>query len=151
MNHRRSGYTLLEMVVVILVGSVITSIAIASFNGVSGRFAVRGARSTFQGLHARARAQAIEFGRTVRLNVDVSGDSVWLSMGDRTLETVRFRNELNVDIQTSSLADLRVCMNPRGFADSRCNNYSSPVTVMFLLDGDTALVEILTLGQLLVN
>lgn len=151
MNRRCSGYTLLELVVVILVGSIITSIAITSFNGVSGRFAVKGARSTFQALHARARAQAIEYGRTVRLNVDVSGDSVWLSVANRTLETVRFGNELNVDIQTSSATDVRVCMNPRGFADSRCNSFSSPVTVMFVLDGDTASVEILTLGQLLVN
>ena len=151
MNHRRSGYTLLELVVVILVGSVITSIAITSFNGVSGRFAVKGARSTFQALHARARAQAIEFGRSVRLNVDVSGDSVWLTVADRTLETVRFGKEFNVDIKTSSLTDLRVCMNPRGFADPRCNSYSSPITVMFVLGEDTASVEILTLGQLLVN
>ncbi len=141
----------MELVVVLMVGSVLTSIAITSFNGVSGRYATRGARETFMAMHARARAQAVEYGRTVRLNLDPGGDSVWLSRGSEVLEVVDFGREFDVDVRTSTSSDLRVCMNARGFADTRCNNFTSPVTVTFLLGSDTASLQVLSLGQMVAN
>ena len=36
MDNRRSGFSIIELVVVLMVGSVLTSIAITEFNGVSG-------------------------------------------------------------------------------------------------------------------
>ena len=134
-----------------MVGSVLTSIAITSFNGVSGRFATKGARQAFMAMNTRARAQAVEYGRTVRLNLDPGGDSVWLSRGNEVLEVLDFHEEFDVDIRTSTNSDLRVCMNARGFADTRCNNFSSPVTVTFLLASDTASVRVLSLGQMVAN
>ena len=138
----------MELVVVLMVGSVLTSIAIQSFNGVTGRFAVKGARQTLLSLHARARAQAVEFGQTVRLDVDPGGDSIWLSHGSDLLDVVHFGEEFNVDVRTSTDANVRVCMNARGFADTGCNSFSSPVTVTFVLATDTVSVRILTLGQM---
>ena len=134
-----------------MVGSVLTSIAITSFNGVSGRFATKGARQAFMAMNARARAQAVEYGRTVRLNLDPGGDSVWLSRGNEVLEILDFHEEFGVDIRTSTNSDLRVCMNARGFADTRCNNFASPVTVTFLLASDTASVRVLSFGQMVAN
>ena len=134
-----------------MVGSVLTSIAITSFNGVSGRFATKGARQAFMAMSARARAQAVEYGRTVRLNLDPGGDSVWLSRGNEVLEILDFHEEFGVDIRTSTNSDLRVCMNARGFADTRCNNFASPVTVTFLLASDTASVRVLSFGQMVAN
>ncbi len=139
---------MIELVVVLLVGSVLTSIAIQSFNGVSGRFATRGARQTLMSMHARARAQAVEFGRTVRLNVDPAGDSAWLSLGGDVLEVLDFREEFSVDLRTSTGSNFRVCMNARGFADTGCNNFVTPVTITFLLASDTVSVRVLTLGQM---
>lgn len=133
---------------VLMVGSVLTSIAIQSFNGISGRFAARGARQTLLSMHARARAQAVEFGQTVRLNVDPGGDSVWLSQGADILTVVDFEEEFNVDVRTSTDSNLKVCMNARGFADTGCNNFVSPVTITFLLASDTFSVRVLTLGQM---
>ena len=134
-----------------MVGSGLTSIAITSFNGVSGRFATKGARQAFMAMNARARAQAVEYGRTVRLNLDPGGDSVWLSRGNEVLEILDFHEEFGVDIRTSTNSDLRVCMNARGFADTRCNNFASPVTVTFLLASDTASVRVLSFGQMVAN
>jgi len=151
MNDRRSGFSLIELVVVLMVGSVLTSIAITNFSGVSGRFAVKGARQTLMSMHARARAQAVEYGETVRLTIDASGDAAQLTRDGDVLERVDFGSEFNVDVRTSTGADLRVCMNPRGFADTGCNNFSSPVTVTFVLTGDTASVRVLTLGQMMAN
>ena len=148
MNDRRSGFSIIELVVVLMVGSVLTSIAITEFNGVSGRFAVKGARQTLMSMHARARVQAVEFGQTVKLHVDPGGDSIWLSRDGEVLDVLDFGKEFNVDIQTSTDAEVRVCMNPRGFADTGCNSFTSPVTITFVLTSDSASVLILTLGQM---
>ena len=148
MDNRRSGFSIIELVVVLMVGSVLTSIAIKEFNGVSGRFAVKGARQTLMSMHARARMQAVELGQTVKLNIDPVGDSIWLSRGAVVLDVVNFGREFNVDVQTSSDAEIQVCMNPRGFADTGCNNFSSPVTITFVLTSDTTSVLILPLGQM---
>ena len=148
MDNRRSGFSIIELVVVLMVGSVLTSIAITEFNGVSGRFAVKGARQTLMSMHARARMQAVELGRTVKLNIDPVGDSIWLSRGAVVLDVVNFGEEFNLDVQTSSDAEIQVCMNPRGFADTGCNNFNAPVTVTFVLTSDTTSVRILPLGQM---
>ena len=134
-----------------MLGSVLTSVAITSFKGVSGRFATKGARQTLMAMNARARAQAVEYGRTVRLNLDPGGDSVWLSRGNEVLEVVDFHEEFDVDIRTSTNSNLTVCMNSRGFADTRCNNFASPVTVTFLLASDTSSVRLFSLGQMVAN
>ncbi len=148
MDKRRSGFSIIELVVVLMVGSVLTSIAVREFNGVSGRFAVKGARQTLMSMHARARMQAVELGQTVKLNIDPVDDRVWLSRGAVVLDAVDFGGEFNVDVQTSSDAEVQVCMNPRGFADTGCNNFSSPVTITFVLASDTTSVLILPLGQM---
>jgi prepilin-type N-terminal cleavage/methylation domain-containing protein len=74
---RRAGFTMVELVIALLIGSILTSIALSSYGNARGRFAVRGARTTFASLHARARAQAIESGSMMRLFVDMKGDSAF--------------------------------------------------------------------------
>jgi Tfp pilus assembly protein FimT len=137
---------MIELVVVIMVGAVLTAIAMRGFSGVQGRMAARQARQNFAALHARTRANAIEMGTTVQLNLDKDKDSVWVQRGATRVETMRFRSELGVDIQGTGT--LRLCMNPRGFADTACNSFSSTETVTFAAGSDTAGLQIRTLGQL---
>lgn len=147
MPRSHHGFSLVELVIALLIGSILTSVALSSYGNARGAFAVRGARSTFASLHARARAQAIERGSTVRLLVDVTGDSVALWAGTDHLETVSFKDELNVDIRTS-VGALRLCMNSRGYADTDCNNFTSAATITFWHNADSASVSLLPLGQL---
>ena len=142
----RRGFTLIEVVIALLIGSILTSIAMAGFGNARGGYAVRGARTTFASLHARTRAQAIEAGTRIALFVDVAGDSAFIWDG-RNNETVLFGEELNIDLKSSS-GNLVICMNPRGFADTDCNNFTSNVRLYFQHNADTASVEILPLGQL---
>ena len=151
MGNRGSGFTIIELVIVLMVGSILTSIALVGFSGVGGRYSVSGAERSFLSLHARARAQAVEFGETVQLNVDPAWDSVWVSRGSDVLEAMNFKVEFNVDVSTSNSSDLTLCMNPRGFADTGCNSFTSPVTVSFALATDTASVRVLPLGQAVVD
>lgn len=147
MPHSRTGFTLIEVVIVLMIGVILTTIALSSFGGAQDRLAVRQARSTFAGLHARTRAQAIERGEMARLFVDTDRDSVWIEMGGDQIETLRFRENFNVDIQ-APVTLLRLCMNPRGFAETSCNSFTTPQTVTFAARGYTASTEIQTLGQL---
>lgn len=147
MPRSRHGFTLIELVIAILIGSILTSIALSSYGNARGRFAVRGARSTFASLHARARAQAIERGTTARLLLDVAGDSVSLWVGGDRLETLYFGDEFNVDLQ-SSVGNLRLCMNSRGYADTDCNSFNAPVKLGFVHGSDAASLELLPMGQL---
>lgn len=147
MPRYRHGFSLIELIIALLIGSILTSIALSSYGNARGRFAVRGARNTFTSVHARARAQAIELGRTVRLIVDVNGDSIALWSNGQTLESIHLDEELNVDIR-SSVGNIRLCMNPRGFADTDCNSFSSTAKVTFWHNADSASLNILPLGQL---
>lgn len=140
------GFTLIEVVIALLVGSILTSIAMTGYGNAKGRFAVRGARNTFVSVHARARAAAIEGGATTRLHVFPTGDSVTVVRGGVTLESVNFKNVFGVDVQASG--NLTLCMSSRGFADTACNSFSSPATLNFRFGADGAAIEILPMGQL---
>jgi len=134
--------------VVLLVGGILTSIALSGFGRARGAYAVRGARNTMSALHARARAQAIERGTRVILFVDPGADSVSVTRGGTVLETIRFANEMQVDIRTSTGTAVRLCMNARGYADESCNSFTTPVSISFWHNADSASVRLLTLGQL---
>jgi prepilin-type N-terminal cleavage/methylation domain-containing protein len=147
MRRTRLGFSLIELIIARLIGSILTSIALTGYGNVQGRFAVRGARSTFATMHARARAQAIEKGATVRLVVSVAGDSVYLLTGTTTLENIRFDEEFHVDLRSSG-GDFTLCMNSRGYADTACNSFSSPPQLYFYQNADSVSATVLPLGQL---
>ena len=144
---RRRGFTIIELVIALMVGIILTSIALSSFGGARASFAVRGARNTFTTLVARTRAQAIESGSTVRLMVSVAGDSAYITKDGTTLDAVHFGDEFHVDLK-SSVGDFRLCMNSRGYGDSGCTNFSSTVRLEFWQGSDSSTVKVLPLGQL---
>ncbi len=144
---RRAGFTLVELVIALLIGSILTSIALSSYGNARGGFAVRGARTTFATLHARARAQAIEAGSMMRLFVDMKGDSAFIWDGTKNLETIHFADEFHVDLRGSD-GSMRICMNSRGYADTGCNSFSSTVSLQFWQNADSASVNVMPLGQL---
>jgi len=148
MNRRPRGFTIIEMTIALVVGAILTSIALVSYRNASGRFSVRGARNSFVTLQARARADAIEGGRNTWLVADMGGDSVYLERGGTTLETMHFDDEFHVDLRSSS-GSFRLCMTPRGYADPDCSgSISSIVTLQFWQNADSCSVQILPMGQL---
>jgi prepilin-type N-terminal cleavage/methylation domain-containing protein len=144
---RHSGFTVVELIIALLIGSILTSIALSNWGSARASMAVRGARNSFVTLEARARATAIEKGTTIRLNVSVSGDSAWISDGTTTLERVRFADEFHVNLRSSE-GDFRLCMSSRGYGDEGCNSFSNAVTLQFWQTADSSSVQILPLGQL---
>lgn len=147
MFSRRAGFTMVELVIAILIGSILTSIALASFRNVTGRFAARGAKETFVALHARTRATAIESGQAVSLIVNSTGDSVYISRNDTILELIRFSEELNVDVRSDPNRFV-LCIGPQGFGDEDCTTIEEPRRVQFWHNADSTSLIVMPLGQL---
>lgn len=147
--QRRSGFTLIEVVIALMFAAILVSIAVSAFGSLQTRMATGQAARTFQALHARARASAIETGSFARLFVDLGGDSATIRRAGAVVETVHFREELGVDVVGES--SFILCMGPRGYADPDCSTFSSPIKLAFTLGPESEVVEILPLGQLIIR
>lgn len=146
MNSKK-GFTMVEMVIALTVTAILIGIVTQSFGEVQNRFSAQQGLRLFESMHARARAHAVEGGVTTELWVDTPGDSIWLVRGGQTLESVKFDEELGVEI-TGSPNYYRLCMGPRGFGDEDCTSFSSPASLTFAQASESLSVVILPLGQL---
>ena len=147
-SYRTGGFTILELVFVILIGSLLTALMMQAFSGPQQTLAARGARSTFATYHARTRAAAIESGAPTLLLVDAPGDSLLLFSGGSFIEGINVRNEYGANIVMDSTR-LSICMGPRGYTMSVCNSFTTTQTIRFVVGTDTAAVDVLPLGQLI--
>jgi prepilin-type N-terminal cleavage/methylation domain-containing protein len=157
MTRKRAGFTIIELLVVILIGSILVGIALSSFQSAQTAFAARGAKTMYATFHQRARAKAIEMGRTMLVIVDTNGDSAFIVDWQppstfQITDIVNFRRELNVDLRASPSAFL-MCMTPRGYADPSCPAFgfsttSSPLSLEFWQSADSSTLVLLPMGQL---
>jgi prepilin-type N-terminal cleavage/methylation domain-containing protein len=151
--RKTSGFTLIEMVFVILIGSLLTMVALSTFQNAQAAFAARGAKTMYATLHQRARSKAIEMGETVIFFVDTTGDSALIVSSDGITDVTRFRVQQGVDLRATPTSFI-MCMTPRGYADPNCSAYaftatsSSPIKVEFWLNADSTSVTVLPMGQL---
>jgi len=159
MTRRRAGFTLIELLVVIVIGSVLVGLALSTFQNAQASFAARGAKTMYATLHQRARAKAIELGRTQIFIVDAAGDSAFIYDWQPAISSLqitdvtRFREQLNVDLRAPVGAFL-LCMTPRGYADPTCpafgfTTWNVPIKLEFWLNADSSSVTILPMGQLI--
>ena len=163
MKSRTRGFTLIELVIVILIGSILTGIALNSFQNVQSRFAVQSAKRVYMSWHQRARSRAIEMGETVVLLVYTQGDSAATLTRDGNTwsygDVQRFDEELGVSLETQGNYSFFTCMTPRGYADTSCGSwgatygltatFSDTIRLRFRQSADTASVLILPMGQVI--
>ena len=74
-----SGFTLIELILVMLVISIVVAMAAPSLRGWSHGMNVRNSAEEFVALTRLARSQAISDATTYRLNVDVTAGQYWLT------------------------------------------------------------------------
>ncbi|MEX0836795.1 MAG: prepilin-type N-terminal cleavage/methylation domain-containing protein [Gemmatimonadota bacterium] len=153
MHRTRTGFTMIELIIAIVIGSILTTIALNQISGAQTRIAVRGAQTTYASIHYRARVHGIEKGHNVMLHVDVTGDSVWIEDDGDIIETIRFGDE-NIDMTISSpstLTQYMMCFSPRGYTDTGCNTSNALIRMHFEQGSEIANLWVFPLGQLLLD
>ena len=144
------GFTLLELVIVLLIGGVLTSVAILGLSGVFDRIAVRSAQSEFLSMHARTRALAVERGNAMQLIANDDPGVVAIREGcagtGGVLEARNFETAHRVALETAP-TPLSVCMTPRGFADPNQNSFGQEGRVDFVRGEILRSVVLFPLGQ----
>lgn len=139
---------MIEVVIVMVIGIALASVAVSAFAPAQRFYSISSARETFAALHARTRAHAIEAGQTTVLNVNFGTDVAQITRNGTVLETVDFRESMNVDLK-SGFTTMRLCMNSRGYGEVSCNSFSSGTDIYFIMNGDYKRMRVFPLGQMI--
>ncbi len=146
---RRTGASLLEMMVVISIATFLLTKATSSFNNVRGTTQVRGAVEAYAGMVHLARAQAVEHGTGVRLMTNITADSVWIERGGQVVQGKSFSRAYDVDLRSNAATLIRVCYTPKGYADPDCNSYTGELDMSIRNSTHAHGLSWLEMGQLL--
>lgn len=154
MQRRRAGLTLVELLLVIAVAGILSTIAVTRVRDHVARQGARNARDEFVYMAARARAAAIERSRNVRLEADPATSRVRIVTGRAgegdTLEIRRYGMDFNTTVTTSDGQELTICYSPRGYADISCTSLQSgEISVGFTRGGETASALVRPMGQVI--
>lgn len=147
MHRSNRGFSLIELVVVVIIGTIMTTIVIRGFGNARAGNSVRAAEQNFRGLHARARAYAIERGEQTWLIVDPNQDEVRvLDSGGTVVDQMDFFETLGVDVVSDGV--LRLNFTPRGYSDPDQNNFDALTKIVFGQEADERVIYLLPIGQL---
>jgi prepilin-type N-terminal cleavage/methylation domain-containing protein len=150
----RKGFTLVELLLVIIIGAIMLMMAIPSFNRVTAGQNARNARDQLVWMAARARSRSIERGEVILLEVNAGTNRAWIvrrntgtALASDTLEKVDFLADQGVELVGS--AQVTLCYNPRGYAfGCNANSPSTNQSVVFSHAGKSATAVMKPLGQI---
>ena len=152
MNRNTQGFTILELIIVLVISTVLAGIITLSFSRVQGQLGVQSAQTNFLSLHAQARAFAAERGTLVYFVVDDGDDEFRVEWDNpdtgtrEVLNVVSVGQEFGVNV-TASESGAQLCFTPRGIADPGCNTFTGTLRVQLDRANRSAALLVLQLGQ----
>ena len=147
---RRPGFTLIEVLIVLVIGAIVAGYAAPRVSQAFATRAVVDGRDAIIWFSARARATALQTGTVTSLEIDPALDYILIRLQDADSTLVDSRDlaeENKVDISTGSGTTIVVCYSPRGWAVTGGCTSGVPGTVTIVRDAQTSSVEVQALGQ----
>jgi len=118
MGNRASGFTIIEMLMVIIIAGIMMAVAIPILRTSSPRTAVHGAGDEISRLYATARATSIQRGKTAWLVLDPSASTVMVTarkVAATGIDTIAQPDNLNTRYSvTFTTSDNSLVFTPRG-------------------------------------
>ena len=153
-SMRERGFTLTELIIVIILAGVLATIATPTFSTNYGRTATRTAVDQFVSIHTLARSIAVQYGRTAELHIDNSTGRFWVEVDTTsTFSGAKIRVGALRDIGKGgvTMASDRalLCFDSRGFPTSRGSCESADATIIFTRLEHSNTVEVTPLGRVL--
>ena len=74
------GFTIIEVVIVVLLVGVLAGVTFPRIGGVQTRFALRGSVNAFMSAHSLARTTALRQGGVAELHIDPTNDRLWVEV-----------------------------------------------------------------------
>jgi type II secretion system protein H len=150
---RNKGFSLIELVVVIVVVGVVLTIGVPTMAKSYPQRAVRLAGDRFVSAHGLAQAAAVRHGRVAELHVDAPGARFWVQVDTSysggakdTVGLIHWVGEGGLAM-TSNRALL--CFDSRGLATDRGPCETGDATLTFSLSGRTHTVTTTALGKVI--
>ncbi|MEJ2186211.1 MAG: prepilin-type N-terminal cleavage/methylation domain-containing protein [Gemmatimonadota bacterium] len=145
MRRPRTGFTLMELMFVLLIAAVILSIGMKQFGRLQVRHQVGNARDALVYMAVRAQSEAMKRGDLVRFEIwpDTNMAKI-VTPSDSAIERVRFDSQYGVRVLG---VPITACYSSRGFALPSCTTTGLPRRVWFVASSDTAKAVVLPLGQ----
>ena len=151
---KESGFTLMEVIIVVAFVSLLAGVAFPRIAGVQSRFAVRGAVTAFMSAHSLTRATAIRAGGVAELHIDATNDRFWIEVdttlaGSGVMDTIG--NVVDVGGQGLTLSSTQslLCFEGRGMPSTASGCATTGATISFSYDNVADTILITTLGKIL--
>ena len=116
MTRNRKGYTLTEMLVVLIIFGVVTGLSIPRLQGVNSSAAVKSGRMATASYLAQARSIAIQRGREARFVRSGNNISVTVDSSGTQVTYLRVRNLNTTQGLTLTATQDLISFDPRGYA-----------------------------------
>lgn len=143
MIRNGAGFTVIELLIVMIIGSVLATIVSQSLGAYTRRRALDDSRAAVFHMASRARALGIDRG-SATLDIDPVLDTVTLSQGGVTLEILDVDADYGVDLRGAAIS---ICYSSRGYALSACTSFSANQALTLEFQGETLGLLVRPLGQ----
>ena len=153
-HMNKSGFSLLEILTVVLIVGIMAGITFPRIGGVQTRFAVRGAVTEFMSAHSLTRATALRQGGVAELHIDATNDRFWVEVDTSVarsgvMDTVGFIVDLSTERVGLTSTETVLCFDGRGLPSTAAGCATSGATVSFTREDIADTIRTTALGKIL--